>query len=685
MGDQKNMLLAIAISIAIILGFNFIISERSPAPKPQTGTPAASKTQPGKTQPGAGAPTAGKSGQPTAPGTAPSGTPAAPGTAGTAGTPQTTAEPRPEALAKSKRVRIETPRLAGSIALKGARFDDLTLTTYRETLDKNSPNVTLLNPLGAANPYYVELGWAGGGKGVKLPGPTTEWTTDRKVLKPGAPVTLTYNNGEGLIFQRTIAIDKLYMITVTQTVRNAGGAPVTLHPYALARRIGEPKTSGYLVLHEGPYGVFRDKIGDSGASELKKYKDLREAPPVPGDPNATALTHESVGGWIGMTDHYWMVAVIPQQARKVDFRFVHLKTGDGYQTDYTGDAGVTVPAGGEAKVMTRVFAGAKEVHVINGYADKLHILRFDLALDWGWFPFLTKPIFWALDHFYKLVGNFGIAILLLTVSIKAMFFPLANRSYKAMGKMKALTPKMQSIRERFKDNKEVMNRELMELYKREKVNPMAGCWPILIQIPVFFALYKTLFVTIEMRHAPFFGWIQDLSVRDPTSVLNLFGLLPFTPPDHGMLAMLSIGVWPLAMGISMFLQQRLNPTPPDPMQAKIFMLLPIVFTFILARFAAGLVIYWTWNNLLSIAQQWVIMKRHGRPGTPPAGSPPKKSHAPPAASPPPAEIEAKADPEPEHEPTHESGSAAPARRAAAGNPSAKTRQRSKPRKRKRAT
>ncbi|MDH3235355.1 MAG: membrane protein insertase YidC, partial [Alphaproteobacteria bacterium] len=422
-----------------------------------------------------------------------------------------------------------------------------------------------------------------------------------------------------LKFERTYEIDKHYLITVTQRVTNSGAKAVTLYPYALVSRSGTPETSGWYVLHEGPYGVFRKQKSDSGSLDEVSYEDVRDK---------QRINFSSIGGWIGFTDRYWMVAIAPNQNAAIKAGFGHRKEGalDKYQADVLYGA-QTVAAGGAGQVVSHLFAGAKELAVIDTYAEKPGIIQFDLAIDFGWFYFLTKPIFLLLVIINKFVGNFGVAIMLLTVLIKLIFFPLANKSYKAMGKMKALTPKMQQIKERFGDNKELQNRELMELYKREKVNPMAGCWPILIQIPVFFALYKVLLVNIEMRHAPFFWWIQDLSARDPTSVLNLFGLLPFTPPTEGIVGIISIGIWPLLMGISMWLQQRLNPAPPDPMQARIFMMLPIVFTFMLAPFAAGLVIYWTWNNLLSMAQQWTIMKRHGQLSqatAPTAGGPPKK-------------------------------------------------------------
>jgi len=639
MADQKNLLLAIVISVAIILISQFLLPGSKPPP--QGGPQTAGATVPGGAGPQApgGAGSAGGGAAPRAPGTpgtagpsAPgsgssaraSGAPGTPGTPGTPGAAGAAGENRAAILRRSKRVRIDTPKLSGSIALTGARLDDVTLRRYRTELAKTSPNITLLEPEGAPNAYFVEFGWVttNADKGIKRPGPTSVWTADREVLAPGRPVTLTWDNGEGLKFERRYEIDKDYLVTVTQAVVNDGTTAVALFPFALIRRFGTPETSGWYVLDEGPYWVTRNATDDGGSKTNFSYDTIKDQ----------TKQETTVGGWVGITDRYWTVAIAPRNDAKVTSTIEYNKGAPRgfYQAFFVHQTAVSVPAGGRGAVTNNIFAGAKEVSVIDRYEESPGILRFDLAMDYGWFFFLTKPIFKLLNIFYHYVGNFGVAILLLTVLIKILFFPLANKSYKAMGKMKALTPKMQQIKERFGDNKELQNRELMELYKREKVNPMAGCWPILIQIPVFFALYKVLLINIEMRHAPFFWWIQDLSARDPTSVLNLFGLLPFQPPTDGIVGIISIGVWPLLMGISMWLQQRLNPAPPDPMQARIFMMLPIVFTFMLAPFAAGLVIYWTWNNLLSMAQQWTIMKRHGQLSqatAPHAGSPPKKKPA----------------------------------------------------------
>jgi YidC/Oxa1 family membrane protein insertase len=418
---------------------------------------------------------------------------------------------------------------------------------------------------------------------------------------------LTWDNGQGLRFERRLALDQNYMFTVTQRVANSGETAVQLSPYGLIARSGTPQVLGFYILHEGLLGVFNNTL------EEIDYSDLVEDGPQ---------QFESTGGWLGITDKYWLAALVPDQAQTVQARFLHSAPNgqDKYQSDYLYQT-MTVPAGGELEITSRLFAGAKEAKLLDAYRDNLGIPRFDRAVDFGWFYFLTKPFFYALHYFAEVLGNFGLSILMLTVLVKLAFFPLANKSYKAMAKMRKVQPEMLELRERYGDDKQKLNQEMMALYKREGANPVSGCLPVVIQIPVFFALYKVLFVTIEMRHAPFYGWIQDLSARDPTTILNGFGLLPWDVPDLGILNLLNIGIWPLLMGISMVLQHRLNPQPADPVQAKIFMMMPIVFTFLLAQFPAGLVIYWTWNNLLSILQQALIMKRAGVP----IGRQPKKT------------------------------------------------------------
>jgi YidC/Oxa1 family membrane protein insertase len=498
-----------------------------------------------------------------------------------------------EAIASSPRIPIVSDNISGSLRLTGGRIDDLSLSSYHETLDAQSPGVTLLAPQGTENPYFVDYGWVSTTEArTALPGANTPWTTSDQKLAPGSPVTLTWDNGEGLLFSRVFEIDENYMLSVTQGLTNNSNRSVSVQPYGLIKRTGTPEISGFFILHEGPIGVFED-----GLEEIS-YEDLRDD---------AEYAFNGTGGWAGITDKYWLTAIIPANEDRVstDFRHRTRNGVDHYQTSVRGDGGTLAP-GQSMSTQTHLFAGAKINSLIDDYAAALDIRLFDRAIDWGVLYYLTKPIFFALKYINDYVGNFGVAILLLTVLIKLLFFQLANKSYVSMSGMRKLQPKMAALREQYADDKPRQQQELMKLYKEEKVNPVSGCLPMLIQIPVFFALYKVLFVSIEMRHAPFFGWVHDLSAPDPLLVTNLFGLIPWDPPS-----MIAIGVWPLAMGISMFVQQKLNPAPPDPIQAKIFLLMPIMFTFLLAAFPVGLVIYWTWNNLLTIAQQSVIMKRHG--------------------------------------------------------------------------
>jgi YidC/Oxa1 family membrane protein insertase len=573
MENQRNLILAIALSVAILIGFQFFFDHpKPPSPSPQQTTQSA---PPPATSSGAPA-------QPAAPGAPPI----------TAATTPPPAASRAQALAASPRVKIDTPRLHGSISLVGGRIDDLTLAQFHETVDPASPEIVLLSPPGAPEPYVVDFGWSARDQAVKVPGPETRWTASGNVLTPGSTVDLTWDNGAGLRFTRSFSVDDKYMFTVRQTVENSGGEAVSLLPYSFVRRTGTPHTLGYVILHEGPLGVFNGRLKEASYSDLK--------------PDKPAETFSSTGGWLGITDKYWLAAVMPEQQKDaIEARFSHTVVNgiDHFQTDFA-EPEVSVAPGGKAATATRVFGGPKEVRVLDDYRDKLGIESFDSAVDWGYLFFLTKPIFQALDFFYAVLGNFGLAILLLTVLVKLVFFPLANKSYHAMSKMKKLQPKMMELREKYGDDKAKLNQEMMALYKKEGANPLAGCLPIVIQIPVFFSLYKVLFVTIEMRHAPFYGWIRDLSATDPTTVFNLFGLIPWTPPG-----ILMIGAWPLIMGGTMYLQQKLNPQPADPVQAKMFMFLPIIFTYMLASFPAGLVIYWAWNNVLSVTQQWVIMRR----------------------------------------------------------------------------
>jgi YidC/Oxa1 family membrane protein insertase len=574
MPDQKNLILAIVLSVTIILAFQYFYELPRIQQSPRQQEVVTSE------QPAAPAP---------APGTL---APTPPGVAAPASTAQMTPEAaRSAALEGSERVGITNPRVVGSLALTGGRLDHLVLSNYRQTIAPDSPDVILLSPPGAPDTYFVEVGWVAA-DGATVPGRETEWQADADHLTADQPVTLSWDNGEGLQFTREMAIDDSYMLSFTQRVENASDSAVTLHPYGLISRWGTPKTLGFYILHEGPIGVL------NGTLEEIDYDDLIED----GD-----VQLASTGGWLGITDKYWLTALIPDQASPITGTFRHTLTDgqDRYQVDYLGTP-VTIPPGQSIAITNRLFAGAKVVEILDRYEAQYGIPLFDRAVDFGWFYFLTKPLFHVLHFFYGVIGNYGVAILLLTLLVKLLFFPLANKSYRAMSKMKQLQPKMVELREKYGDDKAKMNQELMGLYKKEGANPMAGCLPIVVQIPVFFALYKVLFVSIEMRHAPFFGWIHDLSAPDPATVLNLFGLLPITLPTF-----LAIGVWPLLMGATMLLQTKLNPQPADPVQAKVMMLLPLMFIFLFATFPAGLVIYWTWNNILSIGQQWAIMRRMG--------------------------------------------------------------------------
>jgi YidC/Oxa1 family membrane protein insertase len=506
------------------------------------------------------------------------------------------ATPREQMIQATARVPIETPSLSGSINLKGAQFDDLHLKRYLETVDPQSPTITLLSPLGSEHPYFAENGWtAAPGTQVKLPDAQTAWrVAEGSKLTPETPVHLTHDTGSGVVFHKRISVDQNYMFTITQEVENNTGQALTLFPYSRVVRVGEPQTVNFYILHEGLLGVLDGKLNEVD------YGDLKE--------EQRTVSETSIGGWLGITDKYWAVALVPGQSMSIEGSFRNQPSGgkDNFQADYISKEGVTAPANGRASFEDRIFAGAKVVSVIDSYWEKLNIQRFDLMIDWGWFRFLTKPLFSILEFFYHLVGNFGVAILIVTVLIKAVFFPLANKSYESMSKMKKLQPEMERLKQLYPDDRMKQQQELMALYKKEKVSPLSGCLPILLQIPVFFALYKVLFVTIEMRHAPFYGWIKDLSAPDPTNLFTLFGLIPWDPPT-----LLHVGLWPIVMGITMWMQMRLNPTPPDPIQAKLFNWMPFIFTFMLASFPAGLVIYWAWNNMLSIIQQAVIMKRQG--------------------------------------------------------------------------
>jgi YidC/Oxa1 family membrane protein insertase len=499
------------------------------------------------------------------------------------------------------RLRIESARVQGSVNLRGARIDDLVLRDYRETIQPGSPNVRILAPREDSAPYFAQWGWTAADGRTVVPDGNTEWTAEGGTLTPSTPVTLRWENGTGQRFEIALSLDENFMVTAEQRVVNTGPEAVQVLPWARVRREHTPHVAGYYILHEGFVGMIDDRLREEKYADAKTEAQRRNGGP--------AFEQEGAGGWAGFTDKYWLTALAPvdQSARnRAAFRATQEGGQDRWQVDFAPPAPVTAAPGATAGFATRLFAGAKEVHLLDAYESRLGITGFDKAIDFGWFYYITKPFFYALDWLFKLVGNFGVAILIFTVVLKILFFPLANKSYKSMSRMKVLGPKMQELKERNKDDPAKMQQEMMALYKAEKINPAAGCLPILLQIPVFFALYKVLFVTIEMRHAPFFGWIRDLSAPDPTNLFTLFGLIPWDAP-----AFLHMPAWAIIMGITMWVQFKLNPTPPDPIQAKLFGFMPIIFTFMLASFPAGLVIYWSWNNLLSVAQQYYIM-RHDR-------------------------------------------------------------------------
>jgi YidC/Oxa1 family membrane protein insertase len=602
MADQKNTLLAIVLSVIVLVGWQYFFAspqlEKQKQIQQQQQAQQQTKTGPQGPQTPSAAPTGPQS--PSVP-QAPNTQAQAPNVPGTVQRP--TAMTRDQVLAASgTRVQIETPRIRGSIALKGARIDDVSLNDYRETVDPKSPNIVLLAPSGSPVPFYAEFGWAAGDQKYKMPDADTVWARDAGntgALTPANPLRLVWNNGQGLTFRRTITIDANYMFRIADEVENGTQDTLQLYPYGIVSRHGTPQVLGYYILHEGLIGV----TGDGKLQEIQ-YSSIADKP---------AQNIKTTGGWLGITDKYWAAALVPPQNSALNMRYSSGALGPvkTYQTDYLLD-GISIAPGTKAQTQAQLFAGAKETAVIDAYERNDKIKSFELMIDWGWFHFITKPLFKLLDYFFRLTGNFGYAILIVTVLIKIAFFWFANKSYASMAKMKMVQPAMEEIRKRYADDKVAQQQALMELYKKEKINPLAGCWPILIQIPVFFALYKVLFVTIEMRHAPFIGWIRDLSAPDPTNLFNLFGLLPFDPtviPVFGQF--LHLGIWPILMGITMWAQMKMNPSPPDPTQKMIFDWMPVIFTFLLASFPAGLVIYWTWNNFLSVLQQGVIMKRNG--------------------------------------------------------------------------
>jgi YidC/Oxa1 family membrane protein insertase len=573
--DQKRLMLAIAASVAILLMFQLI----NP-PKPTTPVPAQAPAQQQQQQQVAGVPGVQPSGAPT------DATQAAPAPAPTRG--------------PAVRLRIEAPRVEGSLSLRGVVLDDLVLRGYHETVDRSSPLVRMFRRRDTATPYWAQWGFSGAG--VPVPGPETDWTASADRLTPTQPVTLRWDNGQGQVFEIALSLDDNYLVTAEQRVVNSSQNAVAVQPWARVRREGTVQTEGFYILHEGFVGVIDGRLKEVAYSSAQEDAQKR---------GGVAFTQEAAGGWAGFTDKYWLGALAAvDQSQRLTATFRHNRTGggaDAWQVDFTPPQALTVAPGTTGSLALRLFAGAKEVALLDRYRDQLGIPDFDKAIDFGWFYFMTKPFFQAINWIFGVVGNFGVAILIFTLVLKIAFFPLANKAYHSMARMKILGPKMQEIKERTKDDPAKAQAEMMALYRSEKINPASGCLPILLQIPVFFALYKVLFVTIEMRHAPFFGWVLDLSAPDPTNLFNLFGLLPFQPELWS--PYFHMPLWAIFMGITMWAQMKLNPTPPDPIQAKVFAWMPLIFTFMLASMPAGLVIYWSWNNLLSIAQQYYIMSK----------------------------------------------------------------------------
>jgi len=492
---------------------------------------------------------------------------------------------RKEAIDEEKRILFENDNIKGSISLIGSSIDDLTFKKYTKTLN-GKDNIVLLNPKKVQNGYYVETGWVTTNKNIEIPNSKTIWEIEgNNRLTPNSPVKLIWTNDDNIKFEKKISIDNQYLFTVNQTIINNSDKTYNFYTYGQIIRNEAPEVTNFYILHEGMLGVFDDQLIEEDYDDIEEKK----------------FSVNAETGWLGITDKYWITSLVPENKNKfrAEFDYKNKFRANFIETNVT-----EVGSNQSRSNKINIIIAAKEVSVIDGYAESLNINKYDLAIDWGWFYFIVKPLFFAIDYFFKLTGNFGIAIILITACIRLAFFPLANYSFRSMAKMKVLQPEMTRLKELHKEDKMKLQQEMMALYKKEKVNPVSGCLPIFIQIPFFFAIYKMLFVTIEMRHQPFFGWIKDLSERDPTSIFNLFGLIPWDPPSF-----LLIGAWPVLMGVTMFFQQKLNPAPPDPIQAKIFMFFPLFLTVILAPFPSGLVIYWTINNVLTMAQQYVIMKR----------------------------------------------------------------------------
>ena len=563
MDNQKNLLIAVVLSVVILVGFDFFFKQKKPFEENSVEQAQMNQRE--------------DSGE-------------------DVNLPSINSQIENKANENDKlveeRITFNSKRLSGTINLIGATMDDLSLKDYFETINKES-KIKILNPVSSTSPYFLRIGWASPDKSVKLPNKDSRWKSLKKSYSENEKIELEWNNGEGLTFFRTIEFDENFLISVVDKVQNKSPKTIKLTNFSYLRRLNYRPANKFFILHEGPLGVFNDTLKEVSYDEIEENNEIIET---------------TKNGWIGYTDHYWQVTIFPETNETFKARFKNLKNrNNSVQIDFINENIKTLKSGESLKTKSYIFAGAKEVPLIDQYIKKIGINKLDLSVDFGWFYFLTKPLFYALHFLSSLVGNFGVGIIILTICIRIVLFPLANKSFKSMNSMRMITPEIQRIRERYKDDRQRMNQEMFAMYKEKKINPAAGCLPILIQIPIFFALYKVLFVSIEMRHAPFFGWIQDLSAPDPTSLFNLFGLIPWDTP-----AFLTIGIWPILMGISMFLQQKINPPPPDPIQAKIFMMLPFIFTFLLATFPSGMVVYWTVNNILSIAQQYILLRKQSK-------------------------------------------------------------------------
>ena len=571
MNDQKNLLLAIVLSILIIVVFQFLypqptMVDNSIVNKDLDLQPAASTEE--------------------------------------ESVENISIKTSEEIIKERENVEIKTNSLVGSINLKGGILDDLILLNYKESLEENSNNITLLSPKLTANPYYIEIGWKKLSKEsneIELPDHNTHWSATNSLLSPSSPVTLLWTNKDNITFKIHYKIDNDYMIEVDQEIENDSSNNLKLYPYRLIKRINKPDVINFFILHEGLISMIDEEL-----DELD-YDDIVDSCSTVNRIDKKTCDFQTKGGWLGFTDKYWMTALIPNSNEPVKVEYRHnYKESDEYIARHNAQV-FEIKPGSSSSYSGKIFAGAKVLKILDRYQDQYNIPRFNDSIDWGVFSFLTKPIFYAINWFYGKIGNFGLAIIGFTILMRLILFPLAQASFKSMAKMKKLQPEMQRLKELYGDDKQKMQQELMALYKKEGANPVAGCLPILLQIPIFFALYKTLFVTIEMYHAPFYGWIKDLAAPDPAGILILFGLIDWNVP--AILSIVNIGILPIIMGLTMYAQQKLNPAPTDPVQAKIFTFLPIVFTFILAGFAAGLVLYWSVNNILSIAQQWFIQRK----------------------------------------------------------------------------